>query len=88
VGTKSYKGRVRNAVRIRSRSLEDETRASFPTIVLVDPAAKDTLHNAGGAASLFTSASAPSIILGRMTYADALPLYGLRQNILTDPQNR
>mgnify|MGYP000231850090 FL=1 len=26
------------------------------------------------------------IVMERMTYAEALPLYGLRQNVFTDPQ--
>ena len=36
--------------------------------------------------SVFTLKYGSIIIMPRMTYAEALPLYGLRQNIYTDPQ--
>ena len=35
---------------------------------------------------MFTDKYASIIVLDNMTYAQALPLYGLRQNIFTDPQ--
>ncbi len=40
----------------------------------------------GALAALFTLRYGSIVVMGRMTYADALPLYGLRQNIFTDPQ--
>ena len=37
-------------------------------------------------ASLFTAQYGSIVVLTEMDYAKALPLYGLRQNIFTDPQ--
>ena len=37
-------------------------------------------------ASMFTEKYGSIIVMEHMTYAQALPLYGLRQNIFTDPQ--
>ena len=35
---------------------------------------------------MFTEKYGSIIVMENMTYAEALPLYGLRQNIFTDPQ--
>ena len=37
-------------------------------------------------ASMFTLRYGSIVVLDSMSYAEALPLYGLRQNIFTDPQ--
>ena len=37
-------------------------------------------------ASVFTMKYGSIVVLPEMTYADALPLFGLRQNVFTDPQ--
>jgi acetyl-CoA decarbonylase/synthase complex subunit gamma len=39
-------------------------------------------------ASLFTMKYGSIIVLQDIDYARALPLFGLRQNIYTDPKNR
>ncbi len=38
--------------------------------------------------SLFTMKYGSIIVLEEMGYAEALPVFGLRQNVFTDPQNR
>ena len=35
---------------------------------------------------MFTMKYGSIIVMEQMTYAEALPLYGLRQNVFTDPQ--
>ena len=35
---------------------------------------------------MFTMKYGSIIVMEQMTYAEALPLYGLRQNVSTDPQ--
>ena len=35
---------------------------------------------------MFTMKYGSIVVMERMTYAEALPLYGLRQNVFTDPQ--
>ena len=35
---------------------------------------------------MFTMKYGSIIVMEQMTYAEALPLYGLRQNVYTDPQ--
>jgi acetyl-CoA decarbonylase/synthase complex subunit gamma len=87
VGTKSVKDAFANAVQIRRAALKDEDRSfGYPTIVIVDLLAKDDPTLQAALASLFTLRFGSIVVMGRMTYADALPLYGLRQNIFTDPQ--
>ena len=49
---------------------------------------KETFANTVQAAlaSMFTMKYGSIIVMEQMTYAEALPLYGLRQNVYTDPQ--
>jgi acetyl-CoA decarbonylase/synthase complex subunit gamma len=87
VGTKSVKDAFAAAVQIRRAALKDDDRAfGYPTIVIVDLLAKDDPLMQAALAALFTLRYGSIVVMGRMTYADALPLYGLRQNIFTDPQ--
>ena len=87
VGVSSIKEAFANAVQIRRAALKDDDRSfGYPTIVVVDLLAKDDPAMQAALASLFTLRFGSIVVLGRMTYADALPLYGLRQNIFTDPQ--
>jgi acetyl-CoA decarbonylase/synthase complex subunit gamma len=87
VGAVSVKEAFANAVQLRRAALKDSDRsAGYPSLVNVaklapgDPAMQTAL------ASLFTVKYGSIIIMGGMDYAQALPLYGLRQNIFTDPQ--
>jgi acetyl-CoA decarbonylase/synthase complex subunit gamma len=76
-----------NAVQIRRAALKDGDRSfGYPAIVNVGKFAKGDAHLQTALASVFTLKYGSIIILEAMSYAQALPLYGLRQNIFTDPQ--
>jgi len=87
VGTVSIKEAFSNAVQIRRAALKDGDRTcGYPSIVNVGKLApKDSVMQAA-LTSLFTMKYGSIILLSGMSYAQALPLYGLRQNIFTDPQ--
>ena len=87
VGSVSIKDAFARTVQIRRAALKDGDRTfGYPSLVNVgrlapgDPAMQTAL------ASLFTVKYGSIIIMDNMSYAQALPLFGLRQNIFTDPQ--
>ncbi|MDR3149840.1 MAG: acetyl-CoA decarbonylase/synthase complex subunit gamma [Oscillospiraceae bacterium] len=87
VGTKDIKSAFEFAVQIRRAALMNNDRTfGYPTIVDVAALAwgNETLQAA--LAALFTVKYGSIVILQKMYYAKALPLYGLRQNLFTDPQ--
>jgi acetyl-CoA decarbonylase/synthase complex subunit gamma len=87
VGAVSVKDAFANAVQLRRAALKDGDRtAGYPSLVNVAKLAPDDTIKQTALASLFTMKYGSIIILSGMTYAQALPLYGLRQNIITDPQ--
>lgn len=47
---------------------------------------QDDLHKQAALLSLFTMKYGSVIVAEHIGYAEALPLYGLRQNLFTDPQ--
>ncbi len=76
-----------NAVNVRRTALKDGDRTmGYPSIVNVAKLAKGDKHLQTAYASMFTEKYASIIVMETMDYAQALPLYGLRQNIYTDPQ--
>ena len=76
-----------NAVQVRRAALKDNDRTfGYPSIVDLSKLCGTEYHLATALASVFTLKYGSIIIMPRMTYAEALPLYGLRQNIYTDPQ--
>ena len=76
-----------NAVLVRRTALKQEDRTfGYPSIVNVAKLAKGDSHLQTAYAAMFTEKYASIIVMENMTYAQALPLYGLRQNIYTDPQ--
>lgn len=76
-----------NAVQIRRAAIKDQDRTfGYPSIVNTVKVAKDDKYMQEALASLFTMKYGSIIIMQEMTYAEALPLYGLRQNVFTDPQ--
>ena len=76
-----------NAVLVRRTAIKDGDRTmGYPSIVNVAKLAKGNAHLQTAYASMFTEKYASIIVMEGMTYAQALPLYGLRQNIFTDPQ--
>ena len=76
-----------NAVLVRRTAIKDGDRTfGYPSIVNLAKVAKGDSRLETAYASLFTEKYASVIVMSGMTYAQALPLYGLRQNIYTDPQ--
>ncbi len=76
-----------NAVLVRRTAIKDGDRSfGYPSIVNVAKLAKGNAHLQTAYATMFTEKYASIIAMEDMTYAQALPLYGLRQNIFTDPQ--
>ncbi|MDR3310960.1 MAG: acetyl-CoA decarbonylase/synthase complex subunit gamma [Oscillospiraceae bacterium] len=76
-----------NAVQLRRAALKDNDRtAGYPSLVNLTEfdEADERLQTA--LAAVFTEKYGSIIVLDGMSYAQALPLYGLRQNIFTDPQ--
>jgi len=87
VGTASVKDAYANAVQIRRAALKDGDRTfGYPSIVNVADLANGDAHMEAALLSLFTCKYGSIVVCSEMTYAKALPLYGLRQNIFTDPQ--
>ncbi len=87
VGTASIKDAYANAVQIRRAALKDGDRTfGYPSIVNVAAIANGDAHMEAALLSLFTCKYGSIVVCSEMTYAKALPLYGLRQNIFTDPQ--
>ena len=87
VGEASIKDAYANAVQIRRAALKDGDRTfGYPSIVNVAGLADGDAHLEAALLSLFTCKYGSIVVCSEMTYAKALPLYGLRQNIFTDPQ--
>ena len=84
---KTAKETLANAVNVRRTALKQEDRTfGYPSIVNRAKVAKGDDRLQTAYASMFTEKYASIIVMENMTYAQALPLYGLRQNIYTDPQ--
>ena len=84
---KTAKETLANAVNVRRTALKQEDRTfGYPSIVNLAKVAKGDDRLQTAYASMFTEKYASIIVMENMTYAQALPLYGLRQNIYTDPQ--
>jgi len=76
-----------NAVNVRRTALKFEDRTfGYPSIVNLTKFAAGDAHLQTAYASMFVEKYASIIVMDGMSYAQALPLYGLRQNIFTDPQ--
>jgi acetyl-CoA decarbonylase/synthase complex subunit gamma len=86
-GSASIKDAFANAVRIRRASLKDGERSlGYPVLVNAAKLAPADKTAQLALAALFTMKYGSIIVMDSMDYAQALPLYGLRQNIFTDPQ--
>ena len=84
---KTAKETLANAVLVRRTALKDEDRTfGYPSIVNLSRIAKGDDRLQTALASMFVEKYASIIVMSHMSYAQALPLYGLRQNIYTDPQ--
>ena len=76
-----------NAIQVRRAAIKDKDRTfGYPSIVNVAKVAKDNAVMQTALASMFVLKYGSIILMDSMTYAQALPLFGLRQNIYTDPQ--
>ncbi len=83
----SIKEAYAEAVQIRRAALKDGDRTfGYPSIVNVAAISGGDAHLEAALLSLFTCKYGSIVVCSEMTYAKALPLYGLRQNIFTDPQ--
>lgn len=83
----TIKATFENVVQIRRAALKNNDRTfGYPTIVKVAKLAKDDDKMQEALASLFTVKFGSIVVMQTMSYAQALPLYGLRQNVFTDPQ--
>ncbi len=84
---KTAKETLANAVIVRRTALKDGDRSfGYPSIVNLTRFAKGDSRLQTAYAAMFTEKYGSIIVMENMTYAEALPLYGLRQNIFTDPQ--
>lgn len=87
VGTKSVKEAYGNAVQIRRAALKDQDRTfGYPTLVNLAVLAHGDRNMQQALASLFTMKYGSIVFMEQLDYAEALPLFGLRQNVYTDPQ--
>ncbi|MBQ5414875.1 MAG: acetyl-CoA decarbonylase/synthase complex subunit gamma [Firmicutes bacterium] len=76
-----------NAVQLRRSAITDGDRTcGYPSIVNVAKLAGGNTHLQTAYAAMFVLKYGSIIVLDQLTYAQALPLCGLRQNIFTDPQ--
>ena len=78
---------LKNAVLVRRTALKDGDRSfGYPSIVNINKLADGDLHMQTALAAMFTLRYGSILVMGIPGYAEALALYGLRQNIYTDPQ--
>jgi len=84
---KDIKSTYANAIEVRRAALKNQDRTfGYPSLVnLGTVAPKDTAMQTA-LASMFVLKYGSIIVMDGMSYAQALPLFGLRQNIFTDPQ--
>ena len=83
----SAKETFANAVMVRRGSLKDQDRSlGYPSIVNLQRLAPGDVRLQTALATAFILRYGSIIVMERITYAEALALYGLRQNIYTDPQ--
>ena len=84
---KTAKETLANAVNVRRTALKQEDRTfGYPSIVNLAKLAKGDDRLQTALAAMFVEKYGSIIVMSNMSYAQALPLYGLRQNIFTDPQ--
>ena len=87
VSTNSIKEAFADAVQIRRAAIKGEDRTfGYPSVVNVGALAAGDTQMQTALATLFTLKYDSVVVMESMNYAQALPLYGLRQNIFTDPQ--
>ena len=87
VGTASIKEAYGNAVQIRRAAVKDQDRTfGYPTLVNVAALAHGDRVMQQALLSMFIMKYGSIVVVETLDYAEALPLFGLRQNVFTDPQ--
>jgi len=87
VGFASIKDAFRNAVEIRRSAIKGQDRTfGYPSLVNIERLAPGDPYLQAALASLFILDYGSILVLETLSYAQALPLFALRQNIYTDPQ--
>ena len=75
------------AVQFRRAAIRDNNRScGYPSIVNIVKLAKGDAHMQAALLSVFTMKYGSIIVTEKLDHAQALPLFGLRQNLFTDPQ--
>ncbi|MBQ6875877.1 MAG: acetyl-CoA decarbonylase/synthase complex subunit gamma, partial [Lachnospiraceae bacterium] len=83
----SIKETYATAVQMRRAAIKNSDRTfGYPSIVNLAKLAKGDLHLQTALASVFTLKYGSIVVMEKIDYSQALPLYGLRQNVFTDPQ--
>ena len=76
-----------SAVLVRRTAIKDGDRTfGYPSIVNLGVLCNHDEHLETALAAMFVVKYGSIIVMDKVGYAEALPLYGLRQNIFTDPQ--
>ena len=84
---KTAKETLANAVLVRRTAIKDGDRSfGYPSIVNLGVLCNHDEHLETALAAMFVVKYGSIIVMDKVGYAEALPLYGLRQNIFTDPQ--
>ena len=87
VTAETVKETFANAVIVRRTAIKDGDRTfGYPSIVNLAKLCDHDEHLETALAALFVIKYGSIIVMDKIGYAEALPLYGLRQNIFTDPQ--
>ena len=87
VTAETVKETFANAVLVRRTAIKDGDRTfGYPSIVNLAKIAQGDRYMQQALLSLFTMKYGSIIVLEEMGYAEALPVFGLRQNVFTDPQ--
>ncbi|AFA47858.1 acetyl-CoA decarbonylase/synthase complex subunit gamma [Acetobacterium woodii] len=87
VGEASIKEAYANAIAIRTSAIKGNDRTfGYPSIVFTNKLAPGNINLQIALASAFVLRYGSIIVLEEMDFNAALPLFGLRQNIFTDPQ--
>ena len=84
---KTIKETFANTVLVRRTAIKDGDRTfGYPSLVNLGTLCDHDEHLETALAALFVVKYGSIIVMDKVGYAEALPLYGLRQNIFTDPQ--
>nr|WP_320024956.1 acetyl-CoA decarbonylase/synthase complex subunit gamma [uncultured Acetobacterium sp.] len=87
VGEASIKEAYANAVGIRTAAIKGNDRTfGYPSVVFANKLAPANINLQIALASAFVLRYGSIIVMDEMDFNAALPLFGLRQNIFTDPQ--